>query len=218
MIDKQIMNILVKAVKDFYRKESRFISDRVCERAIVGRILIYMSKIAQKYDLEVFTEFNRMYRETVDFAMTKSLDCYLGERNTNYPDILVLKCDEHMKPFENVLVVEAKYADSARDNKLDDDIYKLKYFTREPQELERRNHIYAYPLGCHVFFDNDIFVVLWYKNGIPFQEDIYKKNDNRFRRNTNTKVATRYEYDINAHQLYFHEHDDGVEQRLFREV
>lgn len=48
MTDKQIMDMLVNAVKSFYLKESRFITDRVCERAIVGRIVLYLSRNAKK--------------------------------------------------------------------------------------------------------------------------------------------------------------------------
>lgn len=201
MTDKQIMDMLVNAVKSFYLKESRFITDRVCERAIVGRIVLYLSRNAKKWGLEVFTEFNKSYQEGDGQARAKTLDSEIQQRTTNYPDILVLRCSEDMKPCDNILVVETKYYDNPRANNLTDDIFKLSNFTKELSENDTRQCYYSYPIGGHLFFDEDIFVILWYKNGMPFKEVIYKKNGNRFERTQTTFRETDYEYDLKQHKL-----------------
>lgn len=68
-------------------------------------------------------------------------------------------------------------------------------------ENDTRQCYYSYPIGGHLFFDEDIFVILWYKNGMPFKEVIYKKNGNRFERTQTTFRETDYEYDMRQHKL-----------------
>ncbi|MBO4621000.1 MAG: hypothetical protein J5654_12945 [Victivallales bacterium] len=201
--DEQIKQALVKAVISFYQKESRLVDDGVCERAIVGRILLYLAQKIKRlrYGYEVFTEFNRMYEGVDNHAMVKLLDSENGKKIKVYPDILVLKCNNDMTPCENILVVEAKKFDNASFSALKSDKTKLKIFTEVFSETISFQRCFGYQIGAHLFFDMNRFVILWYKNGEPTEEVIFTKNGNHFDHETRDFVYSNYYYDKRQHEL-----------------
>ena len=201
--EEQIKQALVKAVSSFYQKESRLVDDGVCERAIVGRILLYLvpkvKQLGVKY--EVFTEFNRMYEGVDNHAIEKMLDSENEHEIKVYPDILVLRCSDDMTPCENIMVVEAKKVDNASYSDLKSDKTKLKVFTKDCPENDSCQRYFGYQIGAHLFFDKNSFVILWYKNGVPTTEDIFTKNGNHFDHETRDFVCPNYFYNKRQHEL-----------------
>ena len=199
--EEQIKQALVEAVISFYKKESRLVDDGVCERAIVGRILLYLAQKVKRLRYEVFTEFNRMY-EGVDYhVMKKMLDSENEHEIKVYPDILVLRCSNDMTPCENIMVVEAKKFDNASFADLTSDKTKLKVFTRDCPENVSCQRYFGYQIGAHLFFDKNSFVILWYKNGVPTTEDIFTKNGNHFNHESRDFVCPNYFYSKQQHEL-----------------
>jgi len=147
-VEDQLKDSFIKSVKEFYTNEQHLIKDDLCERALVFRLGLIMSRNFHEYS--VYSEYNRAH-DAEDHSGYKEIQ---GQIYT-YPDIIVVSGEQGAAA--NMLVVEAK---KMKNNDIRTDLEKLFWFTSG-------SYTYRYKVGAHLFFLENCFIVVFYMNGRP---------------------------------------------------
>lgn len=115
------IDIVKKAMKDFYNKEIYIIRDNVSERCLVYNFSKYLERYLKKLNynnLNIDLEYNRNCGKAKSTSIQKLA----------YPDLIV---HERENNCNNKLVIEFKKSNNTRKNVIEHDIEKLNCFKRE---------------------------------------------------------------------------------------
>ena len=150
---EKIRDLLEKACKKIYKEDRYLIDNRVCERAIVFRLGIYIQRIISKdaelkfYDLD--NEYNRNRQDSKRIP---------GFENGTYPDLIIHKRGSNKN---NMVIIECK---TEWNDDIDRDIQKLREFINITGE-------YKYKYGVSTIFRRNTVEIRILEYG---KKDIFK--------------------------------------------
>lgn len=170
MDGRELLEILEKSIKQFYKQDSYLIDDthKVHEQAIVHRIAHYFENIVDAQEPDFYKEYNFDVEYNKNLKGAKEIfspcwqcpefkcncKCYV-ESQESRPDFLIHKRGNNSS---NQLIVEFKTGSNSSKKDIKYDMNKVQYFTCPHGE-------YKYFLGCFVYIDEKRYTIKIFQEG-----------------------------------------------------